>query len=65
MNHTLIHFRHCRSDFFDNGVELVHLFKFSAEYLAALDVIRIFLSKITKPFLRSYCGVFNSAWENS
>ena len=44
---------------------LVHLFKFSAEYLIALNVIRIFLNKISKPFLRSYCGVFNSTWENS
>ena len=50
------------SNFFGSGVVLVRLFKFSAEFLV-VDVIRIFLNKITKPFLRSYCGVFNSTWE--
>ena len=42
-----------------------HLSRNESYFLVALDVTHILLNKITKSFLRSYCGVFNSTWENS
>ena len=42
-----------------------HLSHNESNFLVALVVTCIFLNEINNSFIRSYCGVFNSTWENN